>query len=89
MVVPLSLWLTETDEELWIDMMDSPKFRPCISRFAGGGDDAGEPGKGNDVYHGVARVGGPGGRVLPPDTDLRYSAQPIGYLAWHRGECAG
>ena len=76
--------LMDTDEELWIDLMDSPKFRPCISRFAGGGDDEGEPGGGNDVYHGVARVSGVGGRVIPPDTDTRYSERPIGYLAWHR-----
>jgi ectoine hydroxylase-related dioxygenase (phytanoyl-CoA dioxygenase family) len=52
----------------------------------GGGDEDGEPGGGNDVYHGVARVGGVGGRVIPPDTDPRYSEAPIGYLAWHRDE---
>lgn len=74
--------LMDADEELWIDMMDSPKFRPVISRFAGGGDEDGEPGGGNEVYHGIARVGGVGGRVIPPDTDPRYSDQPMGYLAW-------
>lgn len=26
--------LMDADEELWIDLMDNPKFRPCISRFA-------------------------------------------------------
>ena len=74
----------DADEEVWIDMMDSPKLRPVISRFAGGGDEDGEPGSGNDVYHGVARVGGVGGRVIPPDTDTRYSEEPMGYLGWHR-----
>jgi hypothetical protein len=74
--------LMDADEELWIDMMDSPTFRPVISRFAGGGDEEGEPGGGNEVYHGIARVGGVGGRVIPPDTDPRYSEQPMGYLAW-------
>jgi hypothetical protein len=76
--------LMEADEEVWVDMMDSPKFRPVISRFAGGGDEDGEPGPGNDVYHGVARVSGVGGRVIPPDTDTRYSDEPMGYLGWHR-----
>ena len=76
--------LMEADEELWIDLMDSPKFRPCATRFAGGGGFEGEVGAGQEHYHGVARVSGVGGRVVPPDTDTRYSEAPLGYGGWHR-----
>jgi hypothetical protein len=96
--------------------MDHPKITPLLTHFAGGGDIEGNPGAGNDVYHGIAQVlsypgnkcpdlynfsvwldllyfrvvqhnwgltypeqvGPCGGRVLPPDTNTRYSPEPIG-----------
>ena len=80
--------LMEADEDLWLDLMDAPAFRPCATRFAGGGGFEGEVGPGQEHYHGVARVGGVGGRVVPPDTDTRYSVAPLGYGGWHRGKCS-
>ena len=75
--------LSEVDD-CFIELMDHPAITPVMTHFAGGGDVGGNPGSGNDVYHGIAQVGGCGGRVLPPDTDRRYSPAPIGYLGWHR-----
>jgi hypothetical protein len=75
--------LCEVDD-CFVELMDHPKITPVVTHFAGGGDIHGNPGIGNDVYHGIAQVAPCGGRVLPSDTNKRYSPEPVGYLAWHR-----
>ena len=38
------------DEDLWLDLMDAPAFRPCATRFAGGGGFEGEVGPGDIIF---------------------------------------
>ena len=71
--------LAEVDD-CFVELMDHPKIVPLATHFAGGGDVDGNPGDGNELWHGIAQTQPCGGTVLPPDTDTRYSPRPLGYL---------
>lgn len=64
-------------DDIFIDLVDSPKLVPLLSMVAGrGGLDPGDS-IGSSGYHGTMRVGGMVGRVVPSEDNDE------GYTRWH------
>jgi hypothetical protein len=71
-------------DDVFLEIVDHPKLVPLLSAVVGSGGIETEHYRADgSPYNGMMRVGGMGGRIVPPEGNHGTHGQ-CGYISWHR-----